>query len=491
MYRKKCPSRWAIRILLVLFIWLGVIYSLITPPFESPDEAYHYPVIQYIAKHGQLPRMDPASPGPWRQEAGQAPLYYLLNAALTFWIDASDMGQVRYLNPHVDLGVPKPDGNINMVVHNPAIERFPWHGTVLAIHLIRLISVMMGAISVYLTFRIARMILADNVCLPIIVAAVHAFTPMFIFISASVNNDNLVVMLSNLVLFLLLRINGSLYTWKQNWLQYISVGSVLGLAALSKTSALGLTLVTALVIIMRSIRLRSWGELIFGGIGTLFPFLSISGWWYYRNIRLYGSPTGINVFIQIVGKRNDYADLAQLWSERHGFLASYWGNFGWMNVLLPSFVYRFFGILLIIAFLGILVRIFRIVEPPKFTATSQLVVVLSWGFILMTTWLWWTHVTPATQGRLIFPAISVWSLLFVAGLYAFSQAMTRTFSFVSQPIKHFYLILPTSLFAVALLAPFVWIRPAYQPPKALSSEEISVIPHPMAIDFDNTLRQIG
>ncbi len=41
---------------------------------------------------------------PWRQEGSQPPLYYAMGAALTFWIDTSDMEVVRQPNPHARAG---------------------------------------------------------------------------------------------------------------------------------------------------------------------------------------------------------------------------------------------------------------------------------------------------------------------------------------------------------------------------------------------------
>ena len=116
---------------------------------------WHYPLVQWLSKGNPLPVQDAKNVGPWKQEASQPPLYYWLMGAATSWIDTSDMAQVRQENPHVDNGVITPDGNRNLVVHNPQREAFPWSGTVLAVHLARLLSVLMGAATVWLTYRIA------------------------------------------------------------------------------------------------------------------------------------------------------------------------------------------------------------------------------------------------------------------------------------------------------------------------------------------------
>jgi 4-amino-4-deoxy-L-arabinose transferase-like glycosyltransferase len=129
-------QRW-LRLILGLFVLLGAMYALATPVFEASDELWHYPMIRHLADGNSLPVQvfDPAQAGPWKQEASQPPLYYYLGAALTFWIDASDMETIRWENPHVDNGILTADGNINLTIKNP--EWSPWQGTLLAVRLVR------------------------------------------------------------------------------------------------------------------------------------------------------------------------------------------------------------------------------------------------------------------------------------------------------------------------------------------------------------------
>ena len=79
---------------------------------ESPmTDGDYVKAVHVFADGNPLPVQvtDPALAGPWKQEASQPPLYYYVGAALTFWIDASDMEQIRWLNPHVDNGVMPPN----------------------------------------------------------------------------------------------------------------------------------------------------------------------------------------------------------------------------------------------------------------------------------------------------------------------------------------------------------------------------------------------
>src|SRR5512139_220916 len=154
--------RWAVWLLLLAFVALAVAYSVVTPIFEASDEWWHYPVVQYIAAGRGLPVQTlPDHPGLWKQQASQPPLYYALAALLTSWIDTSDLTAVLRPNPHAAVGVVTPDGNINLVAHDPAREAWPWRGTVLAVHWARLLSVAMSAATVYLTYRLSREVFPD------------------------------------------------------------------------------------------------------------------------------------------------------------------------------------------------------------------------------------------------------------------------------------------------------------------------------------------
>ena len=106
-------------LIIVAYLAIGVIYALSTPPLEASDEFKHYPLVQYVQTHHALPVLKPDAPGPWLQEGTQPPLYYLVMAALTSWIDTSDLPGLRILNPHAFIGIPNQVGNKNLILHQP------------------------------------------------------------------------------------------------------------------------------------------------------------------------------------------------------------------------------------------------------------------------------------------------------------------------------------------------------------------------------------
>lgn len=494
-------KRW-LGLILALFLLLGSIYAVITPVFEASDELWHYPMIRHLADGNPLPVQvfDPAQAGPWKQEASQPPLYYYLGAALTFWIDASDMEAVRLENPHVDNGIITQDGNINLVVHDPAWN--PWQGTLLAVRIVRLASVLLGALTVTLTYRIGREVAPHRPEIGLGAAAVNAFTPMFLFISGAVNNDNLAIPLASLaILLMILAVTGRAGPGRlarsRAPLFWLLLGAVIGAAVLTKEGTLGLiplaagtafvaqwqrawqretvpatTAVALQRILATAVRGLGWFAL------AMLPVLLIAGWWYYRNIVLYGDWLGWNAFIAVLGQRAHPASLAQLWGERRGFMMAYWGLFGGVNVPMPLWIYAVLNAVVIAGVAGFgvyLVRDLRAwqVETGR-TAVGEaapvarfvnllldlvitrfpLVVALLFSTAVVYGLINWATTTWSSQGRLVFTAISTLCVLLMTGLVGWLPP---------RPSRIVALLVGGFLLVIAALAPFLWIRPAYDP----------------------------
>jgi len=494
-------KRAALPALLAAFVFLGGLYAVVTPLFEVSDELWHYPMVKTLADGQGLPVQNPANPGPWRQEGSQPPLYYALMAAATYWIDTSDINTVRWINPHADNGVITPDGNNNIIVHTYR-EAWPWSGTVLAVRLIRFLSVLMGAGTVYFTYRLALELAPGRDGLALAAAAFTAFTPMFVFISASVNNDNLAILLSAAILWLLARwLRGA--APRRAW-EYALLGALLGAAALSKTSALGLWGLAGAVILwlqVRDIRRTPRKE---GGQATndegrkggfssfvvrrsslLITFIvaiSLSGWWFVRNFILYHDWLGWTAFLDTVGRRPHPASLLQLWGERVGFVQAYWGLFGGVSVPMPDWTYLVLNGIVALAIAGLILGVARAVWLRQ-TRLEQL---LGWG--LLAAWLvlilvglvQWTRLTWASQGRLIFPAISAIGVMATAGL-------ARLWRGLPGPAVAFMGLLTATV-------PFMVIAPHYQPPAALSAAQVAQAATPLnngGADFSGEMKLLG
>ncbi|MCL5075908.1 MAG: glycosyltransferase family 39 protein [Chloroflexi bacterium] len=475
---RLCRQHIGLVIVLVAFIALGTLYSVVDPIFESSDELWHYPYVKYIADgHGLLVMSPQPEKNVARQEGSQPPLYYLLGAAATFWIDTGRISDLYWLNPHATIGEPGADHNKNMVVHTDK-ENWPYHGVPLAVHIVRFLSVLLGTATVFLTYLLALEVFPAERTLAAGAAALNAFVPMFLFISGSVNNDNLVIPLCSLALVLLIRlVKGKPGIWS-----FLVLGAVLGLASLSKLSALGLFPLTAIVILFVAGRRRSLIALWKWGTAVILPAIAIAGWWYVRNWLLYGDPLGLNVHLLASGGRKYTPSLLDLWGESEGFKMSYWAVFGGFNVLADPFAYRLFDVILVLAGLGLVIYVLGLLKGRRWNEGTLLLLLVLWILILGVELMHWTQTTMASQGRLMFPAISAISLLFSRGLA--SLAPRRYTGLV-------LLLAGGSLLAVAAIIPFRNIAPAYAKPPILREADLPAIIHPLNMNYAGQMELIG
>jgi 4-amino-4-deoxy-L-arabinose transferase-like glycosyltransferase len=483
--RPTVQERYLLAVILIAYAILAITYSVVTPLFEASDELWHYPFVKFIADtRGVLPIQDPANVELWKQEGGQPPLYYYLGALLTFWIDTSDMPAVRRENPHVDNGIITADGNINLVVHNAQAEAFPWRGAALAVHIVRLLSVVMGVGTVYCTYALARELFPDRAEIALGAAALVAFTPMFLFISGSVNNDNLAMLLAGMLLLLLVRLTRDpASVGLQN---FAVIGVVAGAGLLTKPSLGFLLPLAGVAFVCLGFKSRNWRLAAQGTLLAAFLTILIAGWWYQRNVVLYSDVTGLNVFVEILGRRQVPADLAQLWRERTAFVSGYWGLFGGLNVPMASLTYPIFNAVGLFGLVGLVIHLARRLRFPRtreafrnlltwdFGVGIRDLLALAWPVLVFVSWTHWASVTWSSQGRLVFSAITAITVWLTVGLTAWFPR--RYGSWALGAAAAFFLL-------CAALAPFAWIAPAYAPSPELTPDQIAAIPNRLDADF--------
>jgi 4-amino-4-deoxy-L-arabinose transferase-like glycosyltransferase len=465
-------------IVLLAFLVLGTVYALTTPVFEASDEIFHYPVVKYIADGRGLPVQDPKAEAAWEQEGSQPPLYYGLSALVTSWIDTHDMDAVRWRNPLSNIGRPVSEGNKNLVIHTSA-ESFPWRGSVLAIHIIRFFSLLLQACTVCLAYLISREIWPAQEELAALAAALVAFNPMFLFISGSVNNDNLIVPLATLVLYILVR------TLREGWLsngRLVLLGILLGLAALTKLSGLGLFLLTAVVLTVVAAQRRAWGAWVRWGLLLIGIVVVIAGWWYLRNVRLYGDPTGLNAMLDIAGRRHSPPTWQGLLAEFQGFRMSYWGVFGGFTIAAPGWVYRVYDGLVVAGFVGWGVLAWRNRGKWQAGQIPMIFALVFWVGIVWVSLIRWTSQTLASQGRLIFPAIAAAAILLAYGLAGWAAGKWRA---------RIALGLGAGLLVMAAAIPFWVIQPAYAKPPLLTADQVPADAVPSDVIFGGALRLLA
>ncbi|MHB9031520.1 MAG: ArnT family glycosyltransferase [Anaerolineae bacterium] len=488
-------QRLAVAVIIGLFLLIGSIYSVATPIMEASDELRHYPYIKYIADGNGLPFQQPGVETYWAQEGSQPPLYYALGALLTGWINTNDLPAMYQLNPHSMIGIPLAQDNKNMLIHSSR-EAFPWQGTTLAIHLLRFFSLLLEAGAVYCTYRLVRLIKPAKFAWALAAMALQAFTPMFLFISASVNNDNLVNLLAACTLLVCVSIiqRGI----NRRWLP--AVGLLLGAACLTKLSGLALVPLTITALVIREIvvyvpilptqrlapgkqALKSLKSLVIASVLIVLPVILVAGWWYLRNLRLYGEPLGLNTMLAIVGGRTiPVTSFADLWGEFRGFRYSFWGLFGAVNILMqPAWIYRVLDGFTMIILGGLVWQAARIRRPvPPLLPVYGFFAL--WIVVYLVSILRWSSLTMASQGRLLFAALPAVYILGLAGLHAIGYR--RISSWLTAGLCFLLLIL-------AITSPFTAIRPAYTPAPLITLEQIPSTARPFGANYGEVMRLIA
>ncbi|HLY64780.1 MAG TPA: glycosyltransferase family 39 protein, partial [Chloroflexota bacterium] len=264
-----------------LFLLIAGQFFWVTPILETSDATGHYQYIRSLARQGQFPALP--SPDPLYsagEEAGQFPLYYLIGAALVKPFSDADLDAVYIPDPHNNAGAGLTK---NYAFHRP-FNGFP-HGAELSVRIVELFSLACGALTVACCVLLARLYRPRQPGLWLATGCAAAVLPSFVFLSSGVSNDNLVTALSALTMVLLA---AWLLDGRDRWSWLAAVS--LWLAVLAKFNAVGLLGCYVLVLGWRTRSLRGWltGLAKLAGAGVV-----LDGWWFARNVQLYGEPSGL------------------------------------------------------------------------------------------------------------------------------------------------------------------------------------------------------
>ncbi|MCA9927604.1 MAG: glycosyltransferase family 39 protein, partial [Anaerolineales bacterium] len=321
-----------ILIIVLVFVVLSVAASVINPLHEATDELRHYRFVQHIVQTGRLPVQGALE---CRTQAHHPPLFYSLGALATFWIDTrQDVCAEPETNPFWNYRQWEVSAdNKNLYLHSPA-EAFPWSGEALVAHLVRLVNVLIGAATVYLTWLIGRAIWPKRPYLALGGTAFVAFNPMFVYMAGAINNDVIAALSGTAVALACVRLvkdeNGLSRRWG------VVLGLLYGLALLSKFNLLALGGTIGAAATWVAWRRRQWRQWIEVAIIAAVVTLLLSGWWFVRNVMLYGEPTGVQRLTELWGVRDPSTSWGLAIYELKPTWTSLWGRFGYGQIPLPE-----------------------------------------------------------------------------------------------------------------------------------------------------------
>ena len=428
-------------LILTGYVGIASLYAVFTPAWQTPDEPAHYNYIRDLAEKGQIPILQPGdysqgyleeikarrfptdmSIDPIRYESHQPPLYYVL-AALVYRLSG---------------------------------------GRLIAL---RLLSVALGVGLLWTIYRLLCIALPGRQGLALGGTAFAAFLPQHVAMSAAVNNDILSEWILAGCAALSLAYLRSKRDWRRDRWLLLALALLIGLGFLTKTTAYLAWPLALLAILWRGAKgARDWIQRLTLGLG---PGVLLGLPWWIRNWLVYGPGDILGLRrhdLVVAGQPRTHEWLAQMGLAellRQASLTtfrSFWGQFGWMGVLMDSRIYLILAIVSAVVAIGCLVAVWETFRASKrlnslsnsestadlareehyhdnedtprtghegLAEKQTMVWMLIWLLLTIGTYVWYNLTFVQHQGRYLFPALPVWGLCFAIGL---DRALRPSFS---------------------------------------------------------------
>ena len=448
--------------MLAAFVGLATLYNLSLPAFEAPDEASHFYYAGTLLRTGALPEPVSGASGDFRaqalHEAFQPPLYYALVAVAIAPFDLTELDAFvnRQNGDWYDL-----PGVANLYSHWPdEAVRFP--GPLAALRVARLVSTLLGALTLIGVIAIAGALLPGQRWTALLAGALLAFTPKFLHMSASVSNDIAVTCAATLACAWMLtsaRRCAEDETGRRAFAQGLVAGALIAIAALCKVGGIAL-LFPALV----WAALRTPRAALARGLGVIVGLGLAGGAWFMRNMALYGDPLGWAraEAANAVTLRPAPLDALAILAGVPVWLQSLWGDLA-IRQALPGWMDLFFWAVLAFGLGGLVLGFSR----KRIAASREIVILAVWIAALLAGYVSWMRTHTATEnGRLLMPAAGAFVAFISLGWRALGEALPlRTRRIAGGALA-------AAVIVMGALAPALVLVPAYAPPPALTDTEV-------------------
>jgi len=416
------PRRLWFSLVLILFTIASCAHQLATAPFEGADEGQHLAYVLHLAQTRTLPDRATAASNATRQTSGQPPLYYLLSALpvaiVAPALNADQLAALLRANENRWYSPPdrwNPTDNRNvysalrsfagMSSYDPLVSQ-------LTLYTVRGVSWAFGIVGIIGAYAAARAIFRRRLW-SLTAAALFAFTPQYVQMSAIVHNDIAAYALAACV------VASSLWIVRDgaSGRRLILLGVLIGLAGLAKINALavvpGAAAAVGLALLAGGrvgIIRRTVGAALWVGI----PAAAILALWVIWGASVYGDPLGTATHYRPGYFYDQPLDLGALPPLVPEVILSYWGKLG-SAVYLDPLAYTALAIVAVLALGGVLLnwRDARgwLRTHWRIALVLALVVLASWGALAH-----WLRTIHFITGRLAYPAHSVFAIALTGGL---------------------------------------------------------------------------
>ena len=359
-------SRWATVRLIVLLLGLsllrGMLYGAIIPPWQAPDEPWHF-------EHARLV-YDKGRPVTWGDRSPE------LQQAII-----ASMEDYRFWD-FIPWAMPPGEIVKYGELHQPSLyyQLSAWtlrftadRGMVTQLYVMRLVSVLLGGVVVLLAYLSTRILFPEDGFLQVAVPGFIAFLPMHTYITSVVNNDVLAEVAASLGIcsvVLGLRYGFSLRGWSSTgvsllWLALLGLSLPLGF--FSKRTFFFLVpvafLAVPLALALHFPRTRLGRLAVVLGIGGLVTagiLLWRSGWFLQRWSHIY---TRLAYTAAYPDPGSLLAVLREMYPQYAEYLfKSFWAFFGWLTIELGVVWYVFLIAACLAALVGLIFLSVRVAK---------------------------------------------------------------------------------------------------------------------------------
>ncbi len=395
----------------IYFSVISMIFMVVIPPFEAPDEQFHLQYINFVSKYNTLPNQYEDLTNPERHvgEGHQHPLYYIVTGFFNYFLNTDSHVRFNLIVNKKHDWKKVIEGKLPVFNHiNDGV--FLDREDKILFYCIRFFSILFSLLNLLFIIKIARLFFKESEYV-FLTCFFVASLPQFIFISSVINNDNLANLLSTICIFLILKDSKNSNTKAS----YVYLGLLIGLGILTKKTLLYLVPV---FLIIESIKFitnsNDRKQTIINSLITIIFILLVSSWYFIRNKLIYGDFLATQMeFETLKGLINEKSLFSIYFITPFvpSFVRSFIGALGWMNLILPLYVYVFYILIFLLSLLGFIKNGIESLKSNKKLIYS---ILLTLGCLVGI--IYYNLTYNQSQGRFIFPVISVISVLFTIGL---------------------------------------------------------------------------
>jgi hypothetical protein len=417
------------------------------PSGESPDEPSHLRCIEQVSLENRLPEVDPKPTGQWWERTTTVsgylchhlPLYYLTAGAVQKVVHGISGAPLHFELPPNHPGWVSASPSMFLHTNKTSFLTIPEPLTVVAL---RIMSILLGLVTVWAAYRSASAVIPNDPTLPIIAATLCAGWPQFLYLQRAINNDVLATALASGVLLTLLNIGRPR--------RLILATGLACLAILAKLTMAFTLAVVALAYGLEWFNFRAQRRTyLISGLMSLGLVSLLAALLIFQptiNNHLLADQRGFGSILPQASTLTYWFDVLK-WSISSGF-----ARFGWMNVPAPEWQsYAWWALIAVATLIGL----GSVLKAPHDQRQKLLLIILFiWATGTLAIYLRLNSNRFQPQFRYAFPLLPIITLLFATG-YRYFWNRTGWSSIASVSI------LVVGLISVNLYLIFFVIGPTY------------------------------